>query len=407
MRMWMSRIKFERMLKYYYFLKQVMYNEEKNLKNIIYIDQQRTIIKLNYPTKIKDFEALYSSIHDYYTNIKIDVKNNTFKTAKIENKLYLKEELKCLKEINKQRKQLKEIENEKKIFKQLNEISKPITMIKTNGKTIFIETPETFQAQQFIELYIELKKNNVSKNERIKLLLKLQDILEGFKEVDLTKQILNLIARELTLLNIVQLNDDQLKLLRKRIEIVFQWILKQPEINPAIEKTLSPVYMFKCYNCRKLKPLNKFVVKLDLTKKTKCIDCRHLQHITTKQINLIPYENMLKNIKATESKLFSKSIFTCLSTEDIYYLVTIIWQRKSAISESTDITQLRLVRWHNNLTWSPLNTILLTIMEAYNHSKIHNVQKIYPLNFINKIDFKHMLARKYFKGLTEKLIECY
>lgn len=402
--MWMARIKFERMLKYYYLLKQVMYDEEKKLKNIIYTEQQITIINLKYPTKTKDFEALYSSINNYYTKPKNNLK---IKTTKNENKSYLKEELKCLKEINKQRNKEKEIQNEKKICKQLNEISKPITMIGAKGKTIFIETPEILQAQQFMELYINLKRNDLSKNERIKLLLKLQDILGKFKETDLTKPILRLIKRELTLLNIVQLNNNQLKVLRKRIQIVFQWILKQPEINPAVAKTFKPINVFKCYNCRKLKPLHKFVIKLDLIKKTICKDCTHLQRITTNQINLIPHEQMMKNIKETEAQLSAKSIFTCLRVEDIYYLVTFIWKGKSAISESKDITQLRLVRWKNNLTWSPMNTILLTIEEAYFHSKISNIKTIYPRHFIDKINFKHMLARRYFNGLTENLIECY
>lgn len=403
-RKWLARIKFERMLEYYYFLKQAKYDEEKKLKNTIYTEQQRMIINLMYPTKTKDFEALYSSMNDYYTKTKNNLKH---KTTIDENKLYLKEELKCLKEINKQRNKEKKIQNEKKIFKQLNETSKPITITGRNGKTILIETPETLQAQMFMELYIELKRNDLSKNERIKLLLDLQEILNKFKETDLTRPILKLIDRELTLLNVVQLNKHQLKVLRKRIEMVFQWILKQPEINPAIAKTLKPINVFKCYNCRKLKPLNKFIIKLDLTKKTKCKDCIHLQRITTNQINLTPHERMLKNIKETEALLSTKSIITCLKVEDIYYLVTIIWKEKSAINEFKDITQLRLVRWQNNKTWSPTNTILLTIDEAYDHSKINNIKTIYSKKFIDKINFKHMLARKYFKGLTEHLLECY
>lgn len=45
-RLWMTRKKLENMLKYYYFLKQITHNEEKNLKNIIYAEHRRTVINL-------------------------------------------------------------------------------------------------------------------------------------------------------------------------------------------------------------------------------------------------------------------------------------------------------------------------------------------------------------------------
>lgn len=395
------------MLKYYYYLKQLRCNEEKNLKNVIYAEQQRTMVNLQFPTKTKDFEGLYSAIHNHYKNIKNYQKNKTPKEVVLENKIHLEEELKCLNEIIKRRNKSKKIADEKKIFRQLNEISKPIIMTRKNGKKISIETPETYQAQKFKEFYIALKRNDLSKDDRVKLILKLKETLDIFEEVDLTKPIIDLLNRELIMLNVIQLNNDQLKILRKRIEISFQFILKQPEINPAITRSKKPLNLFKCYNCRKLKSLNKFKVQLDLKNTTKCKDCRHLYRITVEQINLSPHEDILKNIKITEAQLCAKSSLAFfLSAEDIYYLVTIIWKGKSAISESKDIIQLRLVRWYNEKDWSPSNTILLTIEEAYVHSKIRNLNQKYTSTFIEGISLKHMTAKKYFKGITEKTMEC-
>lgn len=406
-RMWINRKKFERMLKYYYYLKQLRCNEEKNLKNVIYAEQQRTMVNLQYPTKTKDFEGLYSAINNHYKNIKKNRKNKTLKEVILENKIHLEEKLKCLNEIIKRRNKLKEIADEKKIIRQLNEISKPILMTRKNGKTISIETPETYQAQMFKEFYIALKRNDLSKDERVKLILKLKETLECFEEVDLTNPIIDLLNRELIMLNIVQLNNNQLKILRKRIEISFQFILKQPEINPAIIRTSKPLNLFKCYNCRKLKSLNKFMVQLDLKNTTNCKDCKHLYRITVEQINLSPHEDILKNIRMSEAQLCTKSSLAFfLSAEDIYYLVTIIWKGKSAISESKDIIQLRLVRWCNEKDWSPSNTILLTIEEAYIHSKIRNLNQNYTPTFIEGVGLKHMIAKNYFKGLTEKTMEC-
>jgi len=270
-----------------------------------------------------------------------------------------------------------------------------------------VNTLETNLAKQLMELYISLKRNDQGRNERIKLLLELQETLKCFTQTDLTKPILNLLTRELTMLQIVKLNDNQLKFLRKRIEVEMQWILKQPDINPAIEKTLNYRHLIKCYNCRKLKSLNGFLVKSNLTKMITCKNCKYLHRITTERINLTPHDDMLKNIRATEAQLCAKSSLAfILNSEDIYYLVKIIWKGKSAISEFNDIIQLRLVRWCNKLDWPPTNTILLTIEEAYHHSKICDISKTYTPRFIGSIHLKHKIAKTYFKDLTEKTMKC-
>lgn len=407
-RLWIARKKFNRIMEYYYYKKQLTCDEENNLKNFIRFEQSQNKLNLQYPTKTRDFEALYSAIHDHYKNIKNNVKNRTPKCVISENKEHLKKELECFKEITKQRNQVNEIAKEKKIIGQLYKISKPIIMTRRNGETISIKTPETYKAKQLMELYIGLKRNDLSKNERTKLLLKLQETLEPLKEIDLTKQIINLLKREFTMLNVIQIEDDKLKILRKRIEISFQQILKQPEINPAITSKMSkPISFIKCYNCRKLKTLNRFVMKLNLTKAATCKDCNHLYRITIDQIILTPHENILTSIKTTEALLCTKTgLAFFLNAEDIYYLVTIIWKGKSAISDCNDITQLRLVRWNKELEWSPSNTILLSIEEAYFHSKIRNINKMYSPTFIDSINFKHIVAKKYFKGLMEKAEEC-
>jgi len=261
-RLWITRKKFERLLKYYYYKKQLTCDEEKNLKNIIRFEQLQDKINLQYPTKTKDFEALYSVTHDHYKNIKMNAKTKSSTFVINENKEHLKKELECFKVITKYKNQVSEIARDKKIFEELYKISEPIIVTRTNGETISIETPETYQAKHLMKLYTELKRNDLSKDERIKLLLKLQETLEPFKEIDLTKPIIDLLNRELTMLNVIQLEDDKLQILRKRIEISFQWILKQPEINPAIISKLSkPANFIKCYNCRTLKTLNRFVSK--------------------------------------------------------------------------------------------------------------------------------------------------
>ncbi|VVC38401.1 IQ motif, EF-hand binding site [Cinara cedri] len=403
-RSWMTRKKFERMLQYYNHLKQLTLDEEKTMKTLICTRQKQALINLQYPIKPKDFEALYSEINIHYKNKKNHQINKSPKSIQTENKINLKEKMKCLREIIKHRNQLNKRAAEKKQFKELNEISQPITMTRKNGKTISIETPETRKAQQFMELYITLKNNDLSKNERIEFIQKLLDFLGRFKELDLTKIIIYLLNQEITMLDIVHPKSELIKKLRKRIEVEFQMIMKQPEINPAVKRRLKPVIIYKCYNCRKMKPLNRFVVSLDLTKIPICVDCKHLYRIAIEQINLGPYIEILKDIKATEMKLFAKSILVfSLNKEDIYYLVKVVWMAKSAVSEITDLTRLTMVRWCNNRDWSPSNTILLTMEEASVHTKIDDVNKVYTSTFIDRINLKHMQAKRYFNNLTQNL----
>jgi len=87
-------------------------------------------------------------------------------------------------------------------------------MTRSNGETISIKTPETYQAKQLMELYIVLKRNDLSKYERTKLLLKWQETLEPLKEIDLLKQIIYLLKRKLTMLNVFQIENNKLKILR-------------------------------------------------------------------------------------------------------------------------------------------------------------------------------------------------
>jgi len=408
-RKWSTRKKFERMLKYYKYIKQMTLDEEQDIKNIVYAERQRAIINLQYPTKTVDFEALYSAVNEHDTNVKnyFESEPQTKSTRIQNNKLRLAKKCECLREITTRRHRAKQIANENKWFNLLNDISEPISMTSSNGKIISIETPETYQAKQLTGLFTTLRRNDLNKTERTEFLQDLKEVLGYFKKTNLMKPIVSLIDRELILLNVIQLNDGQLKTLRKRIEILFLCVIMNPDINPALKRTPKHVKLVKCYNCRRLKSLNMFRVVSNLKKMAICNGCRHLHRITTERISLAPHENILQNIKINEMKLGAESsIAFILSAEDIYYLVTVIWKAKSAISESNDIVRLRLVRWCKELDWSPSNTILLTIEEAFVHSKVYNLNRTYTSTFIDGVRLKHMIAKKYFKDLMDKALKC-
>jgi len=397
------------MLERYKYISRATFDEERDIKNIVYAERQRAIINLQYPTKTEDFEALYSAVDQHDANVK-----NRFESApraestRIENnRLRLAKKCECLRGIADRRFRAKQTANENKWFQLLNDVSEPISMTGSNGKTVFVETPETYQAKQLTRLFTALRRNDLNKNERIEFLRYLKEMLECFKKTNLTTPIVGLIDRELILLNVVHLNDGQLKTLRKRIEILFLCFIMNPDINPALKRTPKHVKLVKCFNCRRLKSPNMVVAVSNLKRIATCDGCRHLRRITSERISLAPHEVILQNIKTNEMKLSAESsIAFMLTVEDIYYLVTVIWKAKSAVSESKDTVQLRLVRWCKELDWSPSNTILLTIEEAYVHSKVYDLNKTYTSTFIDGIRLKHMIAKKYFKELMDKALKC-
>lgn len=408
-RRWSARRKFERMLAYCTHIKQMTLDEERNLKHVVYAERQRAIINLQYPTKTEDFEALYSAVDERDVNVRNYFESEPrTESARIENNmLRLARKCECLREIAKRRCRAKRMANENKWFHLLNDVSKPISMTRSNGKTMSYETPETYQAKQLTGLFTALRRDDLNKNERIAFLGDLKKALGCLTKTTLTEPIVGLIDRELTLLNVVGLGDGQLVTLRKRTEILFLCMIMKPDINPALKRTPKNVKLVKCHNCGRLKPLHMFATVSNLKNMATCNGCRHLHRITTERISLAPHEVMLQNIRVNETKLGTESsIAFVLSAEDIHYLVTVVWKAKSAISESSDMVQLRLVRWCKKLDWSPSNTILLTIEEAFIHSRVYDLNRTYTSTFIDGIRFKHMIAKKYFKRLMDKALKC-
>uniref|UniRef100_U3K5L9 NADH dehydrogenase [ubiquinone] 1 alpha subcomplex subunit 5 n=1 Tax=Ficedula albicollis TaxID=59894 RepID=U3K5L9_FICAL len=81
---------------------------------------------------------------------------------------------------------------------------------------------------------------------------------------------------------------------------------------------------------------------------------------------------------------------------DMQYLIENIWNSQSALSASSDLYDLVMVRWDKQHEWSPWNTILLTKEEADVHLKLCNLQKTYEAPFIYKMEQKHIRAKNYF-----------
>ncbi|BES99190.1 Hypothetical protein motif and ubiquitin domain containing [Nesidiocoris tenuis] len=89
----------------------------------------------------------------------------------------------------------------------------------------------------------------------------------------------------------------------------------------------------------------------------------------------------------------------------MYFLVNVIWNGKSAISESSYLPGLKVTRWLPDEEWSMWNMILLTELEAHEHQKLEDPLKHYSEEFVLNVTNKNILGRMHFSALpniTEK-----
>lgn len=70
--------------------------------------------------------------------------------------------------------------------------------------------------------------------------------------------------------------------------------------------------------------------------------------------------------------------------EDVRYLVQVIWAGSSALSSSSDLYSLVLVRWDWRSSWSPWNCILLSKQEAAAHMELRDLQQVCAHGFSTK-----------------------
>ena len=100
------------------------------------------------------------------------------------------------------------------------------------------------------------------------------------------------------------------------------------------------------------------------------------------------------------------------------HLIDKIWNRESLFSHYSDLHDLVMVRWDVCYHWLPWNCVLLTKDEAAGHFKLEDLKEVMRLNcticlysqypyfqaytesLVQKVKFKHIMARNYFRRLT-------
>ncbi|XP_022198628.2 IQ and ubiquitin-like domain-containing protein [Nilaparvata lugens] len=361
--------------------------------------QRKMRINMFFPTTRFDFSMVYLLVSKWrHKETKLIDKLKTNESRKAAYCSLFKKEVDMIWRIEQQRLAVK-----KEALKRNNqEFLEKAARLKNTKKFVSIDSLETQQAREYMDVYSTLTRRDVTREQRLDFLHHFRNLILSICPEDGVDKLIQLVDRECDLLQI-GLKHTQLEVLRLRIEQhtleFFRNNLNKDDFDSYKERTLkkSVQAKFRCSRCRLLKPCSDFNVHLKVTRFSICYSCEWLMHIGYQRLDLSPYLRILESVRKSEMNLFTKSGASyILQVTGMYFLVNNIWLGKSALSEISDVSNLRMVRWRQNEDWTPWNCILLTQEESRIHMEIPNVDQYYAKPFLNSVYLKHKRAKYHF-----------
>ncbi|XP_077424825.1 IQ motif and ubiquitin-like domain-containing protein isoform X2 [Vanacampus margaritifer] len=275
-----------------------------------------------------------------------------------------------------------------------------------DGRLIEMDTPDTIRARELGDLYDCVAMSPVSQEQRLDVLLCLKQTVEEHP-CPLTREMVDLISREEDLMR-RQVKTANLEGLRKRLCTYFLQFIRTPGFNPEVAKHLkvppSPSQLrndvFLCHGCQRYLSSAHFRSCARAHLSRRCLDCARLKNVAGSRDDFSCYKNMLKRLREAELLLNKDNVVPfILQVEDIQYLVEFIWGSRSALSGTSDLYSLVLVRWDRNKDWSPWNCVLLCKDETDAHLLVEDLLKVYDVPVIRSIEHKHLLARRHYNQI--------
>ncbi|XP_066901207.1 IQ motif and ubiquitin-like domain-containing protein [Halyomorpha halys] len=344
-----------------------------------------------------DFAKAYALLANWMKKEKKKIKEEKSgknKTAAIGN--LFNKEMECLHFIQKCRMIQKNENNSKFKFSTLDKSHANLDLNKTHKHVTDCEDKNGFD---FKTIYSQLRNRGLEKDDRIVILNRVKQFLESIKAPECTEDMSVLIDREIKMIHL-GVNKSFLEGSRKRLEELFSYLSTDPEFNSNSKKVRN-ISFFQCKNCKELKPLKKFNIDI-LKSLTFCSSCTVRKELAHSTVILTPYTKMIEQIQRDEIiRGSNEGYINLLQPKSLYYLVQIIWQGRSCISEESDLELLRFIRWDHNFPWSPWNCMLVTENEAEIHQAIEYIETFYREHFIKKIENKHLQAKLKFADLEE------
>ncbi|RZF48847.1 hypothetical protein LSTR_LSTR003227 [Laodelphax striatellus] len=373
--------------------------QQKIKDDIVKEVQRKMRINMFFPTTRFDFSMVYLLISKWrHKETKLIDKLKTNESRKAAYCALFKKEVDMIWMVEEQRLAVK-----KEALKRNNqEFIEKAARLKSTKNFISIDSLETQQAREYMELYSTLTRRDVTTEQRLDILHHFRNLILSISTEDGADKLVQLVDRECDLLQI-GLNHTQIEVLRLRIEQqtleFFRNNLNAREPNTYKERTIKKTVQakFRCSRCKCLKPCSDFNVHLKVTKFSICYSCEWLMHIGFQRLDLSPYLRILESVRKSEMNLLTNSGASyILQVTGMYFLVNNIWSGKSALSENSDVSNLRMTRWRQNEDWTPWNCILLTQEESRIHMEIPNVDEYYAKPFLNSVYLKHKRAKYHF-----------
>ncbi|CAG9579827.1 unnamed protein product [Danaus chrysippus] len=368
---------------------------------------KRDLVTRTFPKTREDFDQLYAMV-DRWKHAEIArISQLHSKGPKIaEFTLLLDKEVELLRCIEAYRVKVKEDSRKIKEKQFLEEISKPVAWYGRDRKLITMDTVEIQKARKLKELYNSFIRDDVEVKERIELLVNMKFALQEFRH-PLAEETITLLDRECDLL-VRRCDNQQLEFLRRRVAACVFQLIKTSELNSGVtkckelrdyRKTENSRLHF-CEMCHQVKINTDFPLNAKMSGFTVCTSCSWKDVSERCWIDMTPYKFILRAVQRDERKRKCwGSLAFVLQEKDIFFIVEKLWHSHSAISECTDMSELRLCRWRVNEDWSPWNCFLVTVQEMKAHCKLEDPEAVYDEELVQKVLNKHKLAKANFEQL--------
>ncbi|XP_043498685.1 IQ and ubiquitin-like domain-containing protein [Polistes fuscatus] len=370
-----------------------------------------------HPETKSDFDRLYNALEEWRILEIERVTGKLFHPSKIAIcSLILSREVELLRKIDAMKSAVKLKLKERRRCYFLEELSKPVLWNINQGESITVDTPIVLRSRQFRNLYkiLSTKNDDDDKSSRLfsssSSVIKRIELLTNIKKQAephtciYSDELIYLINQEIDLLSL-NTEVSKLRCLRERINLAFLLFAKSYLTNyRKIGDSIATSRI--CKNCGRILSNVKIYLSKDSGRSrqfSSCVYCISLRPGRTPRIVYEPYQRMLREVRRLETRNRCNTGFAfVIPPKVVYRLVNTIWHGKSPISECDILDRLCLLRFRNDVEWSPWNTLLLTKEEALKHRRLKNIEEYYDEDLLRQFNLKNLQAKLCFSSLLER-----
>lgn len=379
------------------------------------MDLERWLTDGKKPETKSDFDRLYEALKEWrISEIERATGNSElFRSSRIAVCSHvLSREVELIRKIEAMRSAAKLKFKERRRRNLLEELSRPALWRINQGESISsVDTPIVQRSRQFLNRYEMLRcttKCDITNSKRIVLLRDIKKLAEPHTCVP-SDELIYLINQEIDLLSL-GIDVSKLNSLRDRVAIAYLSFAndslkghrKSFITNGNVTDRNANGF---CKSCGRILSPMKYHRRLSRSRTflSSCVYCDGFYSLGTPRIVYEPYRRMLREVRRLETgNRCHTGIAFVIPPEVVYRLVNGIWHGKSAISECDQLDRLCLLRFRNDVEWSPWNTLLLTKEEALEHRRIRYLRDFYDGELLRKFHMKNFQARLAFRYLLDK-----